>query len=205
VGSFGAYLRPARDADRWCRWPTSGGHLRVELTVCRTHRRLALPESQFRCRVPMKCPIWHHHTAAAQQRVRLGHRQARIQPRLDLVVLGKPPLPMPRSCRLGRLGRVSAITAANSSSVSMNRVPYPSWASRQNRCRGLGSGQLSVPSVWRTRRSQVSQSLLTGRMGHLSGPLGDRTPVACFKQPARFQAMSHRPRSTPGRREVTRP
>ena len=37
----------------------------------------APPELQFCCGIPMQRPIRHHHTAAAQQRVDLGQRQAR--------------------------------------------------------------------------------------------------------------------------------
>ena len=92
-----------------------------------------------------------------------------------------------------------AVSGASSEVARRNRSGRIAPEPLQGDCGGLGSGQLSVPSVWwRTRRSQVSQSLLTGRMGHLPEPLGDRTPIACLKQPARFRRCPPGPDQLPG-------
>jgi len=63
-----------------------------------------------------------------------------------------------------------------------------------SRCRRRDSGS---GAVW--------QSLLTGRMDHLPGPLGDRRPVACLKQPARFRRCTTGPDQLPEVEKVIRP
>jgi hypothetical protein len=70
---------------------------RPDKHVPRIHRcedqTLVNPEPQLRCGIPMQRPIRHHHTTSAEQGVHLRHRQALIQPRLDLLMLAGDGLP----------------------------------------------------------------------------------------------------------------
>src|SRR5271166_521200 len=92
----------------------------------------------------------------------------------------------------------------------MNRVPYPTWASRQNRCRGLWlfvDPLLEVRSaVWAIcvvkDEAQSGLAVAADRPdGSFAGAAGRQNTCRVPQATGPIQAMYHRPRSTPGRRE----